>query len=299
MLTTVPLRHLELGGAGARLAPERGLALDPRRWAWQPKVDGTFVRAATDRDGRIASLLHRSGAHVSAADADGLVGLSLGLPDAVLLGELEAHTEAGVRARAARGWPALHLFDCARFLGRDVAARAYGERHGLLHRWQADVECYGEVQRADWWTGDATGRAHDARGRFCRAVPRDLRRLPIVPLARGRGAAEALWRSHVEVGGGEGLVAVRLDAPLGARGAKRKVKASETLDCVVLSVGRAAARLSWRGLTFVVSAKGKTLAPGQVVEVACDGWYERRATPRFARIVSVRADLPADLRKAG
>lgn len=280
----------DYSGATARLAPERGLALDPRRWAWQEKRDGVYCQARTDRHGRISDLRYRSGQPVSALDADGLLDLDTGLPDAVLCGELEAQTEAGRRARSARGRAHLHLFDCSRWNGRYVAPLPYAERHGLLYRWQANIECYtGEQEYRD-----RRGNWHDATsGDFVRPTIRNLSRLPIVPLHRGKGSAEQLWRQHVELEGGEGLVAVRLDAPLGARAAKRKLKRANTLDCRILCVDGGVACVSWLDKTFYLSARGRwsRLVPGQVVEVRADGFYERGATPRFARIVRVREDL--------
>lgn len=288
-------RLLDYAGAGARLSAAAGLALDPARWAWQPKLDGVYVRASTDHKGRIVTLLHRSGRPVAVADAGGLYGLHTALPDAVVCGELEAGTEAGRRAAACRGWVALHLFDASRLAGRSVASLPYADRYARLLRWQADVEELGELSRHDWWQTDEHGRAHDpATGRYCRAVPRDLRRLPVVELVRGAGGGERLWAAHVEREGGEGLVAVRLDAPLGARGGKRKIKSTDTLDAVVIDVIGRVAVLSWAGRRFSVRVPAATtLERGSVVEVAHDGYYEADAVPRFARVVRRRADLSA------
>ena len=272
-------------GAGARLTPERGVALDARRWAWQPKVDGVYARVTLDARGRVARVLSRAGAELR--EASDLVGIVAGWPDSILHGELEAHTEAGNRAAAARGWRALHLFDCTRAGGRDVSALPYGERFGLLHRAQVDVELAGEARR-QLWTVDAGGAAHDRAGRFTRPIPRDLRRLPVVPMARGRGAGEQLWREHVELGGGEGLVAVRLDAPARARGGKRKIKASDTIDARVVAARGRALVLEYGGHTFTV---GGAAPVGAIVAVRHDGWYEAGATPRFARLERVRADI--------
>lgn len=274
-------------GAGARIDPERGLALDDRRWAWQPKVDGCYARVSLDRRGRIVSVLSRAGAQIR--EAQDLLGLIAGAPDSVLHGELEAHTEAGERAAAARGWRALHLFDATRSGGRDVSALPYSERYGLLHRAHAELELAGRVSP---WVDDDQGDAHSAKtGRYTRRIPRDVRRTPIVPMARGVSAGRELWRDHVERGGGEGLVAVRLDAPARGRGSKRKIKATDTIDCTVVAVDSSAAVLSYGGHSFAVSAKGAVLVPGQIVEVKHDGWYESSVTPRFARIVRTRVDL--------
>jgi hypothetical protein len=285
-------RLLDYAGAGSRLAPSAGLALDPSRWAWQVKVDGVYARISTDRAGRIATMLHRSGAPVAVADAGGLYGLATGMPDAVLHAELEAGTEAGRRAAASRGWVAAHLFDCSRLLGRNVASLPYSDRYGRLLRWQAQVECDGTLSRDDWWQLDEQGDAHDpATGRYCRAVPRDLRRLPVVELARGVGAGQRLWQSAVDREGGEGLVAVRLDAQLGVRGAKRKIKATDTIDAAVVAVFGRVATCSYAGVMFSLRVGSSAVRVGEVVEVAHDGWYESSTTPRFARLVRRRPDL--------
>ena len=275
-------------GAGARLAPTDGLQLDPARWAWMPKLDGAYARVTLDRRGRVAHVLSRAGAPL--AEARDLIGILAGPPDSVLHGELECHTEAGVRAAATRGWANLHLFDATRWHGEDVARRPYTDRYGLLHRAQAVIETEGAGRRNPWVVDDE-GDAHDpTTGRYVRPVPHDLRRLPVVPLARGRGAGERLWREHVELGGGEGLVAVRLDAPAAARGAKRKIKDTDTLDCRVLASQGGVLVAEYGGRSFAVRG---VAAAGSIVEVAIDGWYETGATPRFPRLVRRRADLAA------
>lgn len=277
---------LDYAGAGARLTPAAGLALPHTSWAWQPKIDGVYARVTLDSRGRVLRVMSRSGVPIPQA-AD-LVGILAGPPDSVLHGELEAHTEAGNRAAATRGWAALHLYDCTRVDGRTLERDPYSTRYGALHRMQAAMACEGCDRRVDW-LDDATGRHHAAAsGRFMSAIPRDLRRFPIVPMSRGKSAAEQLWRSHVEVGGGEGLVAVRLDAPLGRRNSKRKIKSTDTLDAVCVSASRGGSTLVYAGRTFIV---GSVCEVGAVVEVAHDGWYERDATPRFARVVRRREDL--------
>lgn len=281
-------------GPRGRLSLERGLALagDARRWAAMVKVDGVCARVRLDGRGRIASVLSRAGAELR--EASDLLGIEAGPPDSILWGELEAHTEAGNRAAAARGWRALHLWDCSRLAGEDLARVPFRDRWGALHRAQSWVEGEGRA-RSDAWTVDAGGAAHDRAGRFTRAIPRDLRRLPIVPLVRGRGAVEALWRAEVELAGGEGLVLAQLDAPAARARAKAKIKRQVELDAQVVDVGGGVARLSWGGRTFSVGAAGarcRDLRRGQVVEVLVDGFYDvAGVTPRHPRITRVRHDI--------
>jgi hypothetical protein len=274
-------------GAGSLLPPARGLALDPARHAWMPKLDGCYADVQLDGSGRIAAVTSRNGRAIPQA-AD-LIGILAGAPDSQLAGELEAHTEAGNAAAARRGWRALHLFDCVRFAGRDVTGDPYAVRYGFLHRGQALVEQEGLARDATL-ERDRAGDVHDVTtGRYTDRAPRDLRRLPIVPLARGARAGLELWTNHVERDGGEGLVVVRLDAPAGRRGAKHKIKATDTLDCVVVKADARAAVVRTFGRRFVIGASG--LRVGSVVEVAHDGWYAGGAVPRFPRVVRVRRDL--------
>lgn len=305
---------VDYAGAGARLEVEKALALDPRRWAYMPKLDGCYAKITTDGAGRIADLVARSGASL-AAQAPDLIGIATGLPDAALAAELEAHTEAAARARATRGYALAHVFDITRWRGCDVGGEPFEARYALLHRWQTLAELDG-VARAPAMTPDtrtftwamptdgATAPAprerrwHPPGTMRAGGPPRDLRRLPIVPLHRGRAAAEQLWRA-VARDGLEGMVAVRLDAPLRTPNSKRKVKKTDTLDALVVDAGGGAAVLTWRGHIFTVSARSKvgaTLARGDVVELAHDGFHEGvRVAPRFARIIRRRDDLrPAE-----
>ena len=281
-------------GATRRLDPDAGLALPDRRYGWQLKHDGCYVRLSLDCHGRIASVLSRAGRPVPTD----LLGILAGPPDSVLHGELEAHTEAGIRAATARGFALCHLFDVTRLAGRDVSAAPYAERHGLLYTAQSILEG-DDLARVRSWQTDATGRAHASSGRFVAPVPRDLRRLPVTPLVRGHAAARDLWRRAVELGGGEGLVACRLDAPARARNAKSKIKLADTLDAVVLDA--CATAMTVATIVRTDSSRGPRSrevrfampgsAPiGTTVEVRVDGWYAT-GLPRFPRLVRSRGDL--------
>ncbi len=282
----------DYAGATTRLAPDRGLALDPKRWAFAEKMDGMYCRISTDPAGRISSLLHRSAEPIDRAFVGDLVGLAVGLPDAVLHGEITAGTDAGERERDRFGATRVWLFDCSRAAGQNLERLPYAQRYGRLHQWQATTECLEpQLARNDWWTEDTGRRAHGRDGRFVRPTVRDLRRLPILPLHRGPDAARALWRD-IERRGGEGIVACRLAAALGKRGAKAKIKLSHDLDCTVVEVGTTGARLYWAGRAFRVPCRAfvPLLAPGMVVTIRSDGFYDS-GVPRFARVTAIRRDL--------
>ena len=276
-------------GATRRLTQDRGLSLDPKKHGWMPKMDGCYARIATDRRGRITSILSRAG-NTLATHTGSLLGRNLGFPSAVLHGELEWYSEAGMRAARTRGEPWIHLFDCTRALGVTIEREPYVTRYGWLHRWQAWEEC--NLDGA--WQAEEHGIRDIDTGRWVRPAKETIRALPIVPLVRTKAAAELLWTSHVDRGGGEGLVAVRLDAPASARAAKSKIKKHDTLDCTVVRFDRSGAELDWKGHRFVVKCTGAInaqLSVGAIVEVKSDGFYETSITPRFARITRLRTDL--------
>lgn len=277
-----------VGAIGAALDPAAGLELGDS-YGWMLKADGAYAMLPLDGDGRVAAVMSQTGEPLHGAG--GLVGIVAGPPHSVLVGEYSGHTTAGIAEVAARGWDVVHLFDCLQLAGRDLSRVPYRERHGLLYTAHSWVEGEG-LGRVREYVPDARGDAHDSAGRYVRATPRDLRRLPILPLVRGRAGARALW-DEVERDGLEGLVACRLDAPIGARGAKRKIKLTDTLDGVVVSSDAShslvAARIAGprpRDLTFTIPG---SVPPGSVVEVAHNGFYTS-GLPRFVRLVRARRD---------
>lgn len=279
------------GGARGRTTLEATARLGPR-WAVQPKLDGVVVRVRLDAQGRCAGLLSRGGANLGAGPGRSLMGARLGWSNSVLIGELEAWTERSIRAVRTRGYTLLHLFDIeraegGRFVGRDT----YRARRDLLWRMQSEiVNLAGEVP----WVRDAEGDAHSRlTGRYVEGHPTDWRLAPIVPQVPTARIDEA-WGRWGPDSDGEGLVVVDLDAPLGGRRSKLKIKATDELDCTVVSVGRTAVRLEWRGHLFAVSKRGDmSLTVGEIVSVAHEGWQEKSVRPRFARLVRRRPDLLA------
>lgn len=287
------LRATDYAGAAGRLPLERAVELG-RGWVLQPKVDGCYARVHLDRRGRVERVLSRAGAPLERALVGHLVGAFVGWPDSVLVGELEAHTEAGNRAAAARGWRALHLFDVVRAGGRYLGREPYRARRDALWRMQSEVVNLGcELP----WYEDDRGARDRRTGRWCRAVPTDWRLTPIVPQVPAARLEQA-WSEWGPDAGAEGLVAVNLEAELGARGAKRKVKRTDTLDAVVVAAGQSALTCEWAGriVTVAAGAAGDArIRVGEVVELACEGWYEASSLPRFARLVRRRTDLAASL----
>ena len=253
-------------------------------WVLQRKVDGCYVKAFCNSDGRIVRLLSRTGRTYNMAEARSMLGCKV-LPCAgIICGELEAHTPVGVKAARERGYSLLHLFDCLALEGvGSLLQLPYNQRRSALYRaWVANADAQGIHK----------GPAHDERGKWCTYVPRGHERAPILPVHAVR-RFDALWQDEVESGRAEGLVAISWTAPVGARRAKRKIKPYDSVDCVVLEdLGGKLAVRSFCG-TFLVQWRGRRrFRPGEVIAVRHDGFYDS-GTPKFARMDRVRTDLVA------
>lgn len=214
--------------------------------------------------------------------ADGLIGALVGAPGSVLVGEIEAFTEAGNRIAAANGHRRIHLFDVIRAGEEYVARQPYHVRRDALWRMQSEVECNGGEQ--------VTGRARDAEGCFVSPKVPGWRLTPIVPQWPA-SLVEVAWGDVVIDGEGEGLVLVNLDAGMGAKSSKIKCRPWETLDCPVVGVSRTTITATWCGHPFNVARGKHEPAVGDVVEVKHAGFYETGVTPKYPSLVRVRREL--------
>lgn len=286
------LRGLDYAGATGRIAIDQVLELGDR-FAVQEKRDGAYARVHLDGRGRIASLFSRAGAPIPAAQWSAIRGAMVGAPHAELVGELDAHTEAGAAA-AARDGLRVHLFDVIHDGRRRLVDQPYRERYRSLLSMQVAAACRAEES---WWQDEDHGTRDRISGRWSREAlgPGGIALAPPLELVRP-AAARQLWE-RAAAGESEGLVVVALDAPLGARQAKRKCKPRNTLDCKVLAVDAKAAVVQCGPIRFVVSARSsedRELVAGDLVEVAHEGWYAGGA-PRFARLLRLRSDLGATI----
>ena len=260
-----------------------------RRWVVQEKKDGIYVRVCLDSRGRVGHVFTRSDGEVHRNQLSGIRGALLGRPHAELVGELEASTEAGIKAAADRGQPLVHLFDCLHDGTRSLASAPYHARRDALYRMQSEVVNYGPDAP---WLRDADGRARERdSGRYTYEKLTDWRVAPIVPQSPLASLSDAWERVKSE--DMEGLVLVNLDAKAGARNAKLKVKPYETIDALVVTAARTTIVCTWNGHPFTV---GRTkaadgVAEGDVAEVRHAGWYSGSVTPRFPALVRVRRDL--------
>lgn len=280
-------RPLDYAGATGRLALNAVAGLGPR-WVLQPKHDGCYATVHLDDSGRIAAIRSRSCLNFPPAATRSLMGVRVGWPHSVLVGELEWGTERSVRVRLRGGARVLHLYDCIRsgdgwYQGRE----SYAHRRAELQRMFAEAVNLDPLMP---WERDRHGRAKS--GLTGRYVPRTVQGWRLVDVVEQIGAdhfdrAWSIWGPNND---GEGIVAVNNDAPMGRRRSKLKVKLTETLDCVVVSATRHALRVSWRGHTFAIPALEHGCDVGDTVEVAHEGWHERQVMPRFARMVRQRAD---------
>lgn len=267
-------------GAGTLINPDLARALDSRKWAYQPKMDGAYATVTTDAYGAITSAVSRTGREWGLGDLE----LVRTLPNAVLCCEIERHTEAAEAARRARGYECLHIFDAISLAGRDLTAESYAGRYQAITRGIVELEAFGERL-------NLKGNSRHESGRFGAAAPVDVRRTPLVPMLRGQSGFDELWSTYVERQQGEGLVAVRLDAKAGARMAKRKVKTTDTVSARLAPAAKdgSNAYVHMYGRTVLVAVPSWARI-GDVVDIAHNGFYNT-GEPRFARVTRQRPDL--------
>lgn len=273
-------------GASGTITPAAITKLGPG-YMVQPKLDGAYCHVHLDPTGCIARVSSRTGRDFGPNQTGTLVGQFVGYPNAVLVGELTASTEAGIADAKAFGAHRVHVFDLA--FGYDaepLARKPYSERRAELHRMQAKVELYGPGQT---WYRTEHGIRDRKTGNFTRKTHTGLALTPIVPQVPAK-AADSLW-DQVRAGKLEGLVAVSQGAPMGRRGSKRKCKQTDTLDVVVIGRECGSARCLYGALQFWVNIATRDVCVGDMLEIAHNGWYNGGTTPRFPRIVRRRDDL--------
>ncbi len=275
-------------GARGRVA----LAAVPRlrSCAVQPKVDGALGIISTDGIGQVCSMVTRGGESFPRATVETFARVRW-MPRSIVVAEVEAFTEAAIRIVATRGYPLAHLFDAYQIDGRSVAGEEYGARRDLMMRAQAWLQ---DADNDKPWTTDQHERAHDLRsGKFKAKVPTGWRRMPVVE-QRPAAQAESAWADWVDAGEAEGLVVVALQARLGARNAKRKIKEASTVDGVVVAIDQTYCRVQWAGGWFIACRTGRAFAGlkvGDVVEAKHEGFTERGSEPKFPRLTRLRPDL--------
>jgi hypothetical protein len=281
-------------GAAGKVLRHEDLSKLGAGYVLQPKLDGIYGLVATDGAGRIASITTRSGEALGPALLADFAGVQWA-PDSLVTAEVELWTQPSSAAAAARGYRMIYPFDAQCVNGRDVSREPYRVRRDALLRAEVDLERQGDDRP---WLEDAAGDAHDfASGRYVKPTPlgwRRVRVVPQVPLVRAEQAWSE-WVAGQAAGPCEGLVAVALDAQLGAAKSKRKVKSAETIDAIVTDVAPRALTCWWvAGARRVIVSRPRSLkvAPGAVVEIVHEGFYDGGA-PRFARLARTRRDLAA------
>ena len=283
------MKHVLYTGASGCIARDK-IATLGRNYVVQPKPDGCYSTITFDATGLLSQIILRNGSTVRPDIMRDYAGIRWA-PNSALVCELEIWTDAANRLAASRGYRIATIFDALRVDGLDVTRDPYSVRRDALFRAESLL-----VQDSDDrpWTPDASGRAHDqTTGHYTRPVPQSWRRLPIIEQRPVR-AVDALWTDYVERNGGEGVVVVALNAPLGRRGSKRKCRDSRTMEAKVERYDNAGAVLTWAGGSFVVACTGRLnaeLAVGAIVEVKYDGFLERTGQPKHPRITRLRTDL--------
>ena len=207
--------HPTYMGPKMQVQPEEADRLEATcLYAAEEKNDGHWCEATTDEEGTVVSLRGRSGKAFTNSNVEGLLGLRTHLPDTVLVGELEAGTEAATTKFDSFGIRRIHVFDAVQVLGRSVVDLPYERRRDLL---EMALVC-------------SKDESFTSRVRLTRRVT--------------EGFSE--FHRRVVEEGGEGLVLKKLGRPYRPHGASGKtddwvkMKRHRFVDYVVVGVGKSA-----------------------------------------------------------
>jgi len=282
----------DYAGPRGRLRSVDQLAkLDPKKWVVQRKLDGCYAHVHTDAHGSIFAVTSRTGRELQSD----LTGTNLHVPHAEIAGELAGHTEAGLRRRETLGYDEFSAFDLVALDGRSLAHEPYRVRRDQLLRARGHSQ-FRSAQRATF--DDDLGRAHHydgpLRGKYAKRIPKGWGRVPVVqnhPLSQAEELYEQA-QSPISDFASEGIVIANLDAPLGKRRSKLKLKPADGLDVTVISVEPKRLIVHWSNADqyFVVGRAGHDVQRGQTIEVLHEGFYDD-GIPKFPRLHRIRHDL--------
>ena len=200
---------------------------------YQFKVDGMYVELHGDEYGKCYKIIGKNNKHVADRRAYSLMGVKLGPPGTILIGEVDAHTEAGISSYEEKGFADCHIFDALRVGGKDLRKSTYRTRRDVVQRMLAEEKEI--INREDRpYTKDGDGRTRNGMGRYCLAKGLSWRRLPFVksyPISM----LDEGWATVLDEGR-EGLVIVDLNGLIGQRNGKLKMKPTPEMDAVVVHV---------------------------------------------------------------
>lgn len=103
-------------------------------WAAEEKRDGCWAEVKIDENGRIKSLTSRIGKPYTGDNVAGLLGLQTHLPNSILVGELEAASEAATDRYRAIGYRRVHIFDAPVIAGMTITDRDYETRRQVVEQ---------------------------------------------------------------------------------------------------------------------------------------------------------------------
>lgn len=119
-------------GPKVQIQPHELSQYETGLWSGEEKRDGHWCEVTTDSDGKIVSLIGRSGKTFTNENVRSLKGLMTGIPSSVFIAELEAGTEAANKVFDKVGIRRLHVFDVTCLFGHDTRHLTYLKRRELL-----------------------------------------------------------------------------------------------------------------------------------------------------------------------
>lgn len=101
-------------------------------WVAEDKRDGAWACMTTDESGIVRHINGRSGASFDGDSIQGIKGLNINLPNSILIGELEAASQAATKLNKLHGFRRIHIFDAIQVKGQDTTILSCDLRRKLI-----------------------------------------------------------------------------------------------------------------------------------------------------------------------
>lgn len=121
-------------GPRLQVTPDEISRYENGAWSGEEKRDGCWAEVKIGPDGKIQSLTSRIGKPFTGDNVNGLVGLQTHLPNSLLVGELEAASEAATDRYKALGYRRVHIFDVPLLAGQDLTGQEYETRRTIVEQ---------------------------------------------------------------------------------------------------------------------------------------------------------------------
>lgn len=125
-------RIKEYVGPEIQIHPDDLYRYENDNWIAEEKRDGSWAYLKTDDEGIVRKVVGRTGIDFNRSDVKGIKGVNLGLPNSIIIGELETGSQASTKLHRVHGFRRFHVFDFYQLKGENTTLLNYNLRRKLV-----------------------------------------------------------------------------------------------------------------------------------------------------------------------